>query len=132
MPWKMYNPSPVGRNVGDCAVRAVSMALDVDWETAYALMVMNGFLMGDMPSSNAVWGSVLRQHGFYRYAVANECPDCYTMEDFANDHPEGVYVVGTGNHVATIKDGVIYDSWDSSNEIPVYYWSRKEDENGNV
>lgn len=125
--WVPFNPSPVGRNVGDCAVRAIAMALGTDWETAYAMLAMNGYLMGDMPSSNAVWGSVLRQHDFYRHAVPNECPDCYTMADFARDHPQGVYVVGTGNHVATIKDGVIYDSWDSSREIPVYYWSRKED-----
>ena len=126
--WVPYNPSPVGRNVGDCAVRAIAMALGTDWETAYAMLAMNGYLMGDMPSSNAVWGSVLRQHGFYRHAVPNECPDCYTMADFARDHPQGVYVVGTGNHVATIKDGAIYDSWDSSREIPAYYWSRKEDD----
>lgn len=126
--WTMYNPSPVGRNVGDCAVRAVSLALGTDWETAYALMAKNGYLMGDMPSSNAVWGSVLRQHGFYRHVIPNECPDCYTMEDFAREHPEGMFVVGTGDHVVTIKDGRIYDSWDSSNEIPVYYWSRKDDE----
>lgn len=39
-----YNPNPVGRRVGDCAVRAVAKALDIDWETAYAKIVKNGFL----------------------------------------------------------------------------------------
>lgn len=47
-----YNPNPVSRRVGDCAVRAVAKALDTDWETAYTLLVTNGFLMGDMPSSD--------------------------------------------------------------------------------
>lgn len=42
-----YNPNPVGRRVGDCAVRAVAKALDIDWETAYAKIVKNGFLMAD-------------------------------------------------------------------------------------
>ena len=123
--WKPYNPSPVGRNVGDCAVRAVSAALGTDWETAYALIALNGYLMGDMPSSNAVWGAVLRQNGYSRYAVPDTCPDCYTIEDFAADHPRGVFVVGTGTHVATIKDGLIWDSWDSSQEIPQYYWTKE-------
>lgn len=122
--WKQYNPSPVQRNVGDCAVRAVAKALDVDWETAYAMIVANGFLMADMPSSNAVFGSVLRQNGFSRYVIPNTCPDCFTIGDFADEHPKGVYVIGTGNHVVTIVDGTVYDSWDSRNEIPVYYWSR--------
>lgn len=85
-----------------------------------------GYNMADMPSSNSVWGAVLRQNGFYRHAIPNSCPDCYTAEQFAADYPKGTYVLGFGNHVATIKDGFIYDSWDSSQEIPQYYWSRKE------
>ena len=122
--WTLYNPSPVGRNVGDCSVRAVAKALDTDWETAYALIAMNGYLMADMPSSNAVWGAVLRQNGFSRYAIPSTCPDCYTIGDFADENPHGVYVVGTGNHVCTIKDGVVFDSWDSRSEIPQYYWTK--------
>lgn len=123
--WQMWNENPVSRSVGDCAVRAIALALDVDWETAYALIALNGYLMGDMPSSNAVWGSVLRQHGFKRYVIPNECPDCYTINDFTDENPEGVYVVGTGNHVVTIKDGVVFDTWDSRNEIPQYYWHKE-------
>ena len=82
--------------------------------------------MADMPSSNGVWGAVLRQHGFYREAIPNTCPDCYTAADFCHDHPKGIYVLGFGNHVATVIDGVIYDSWDSSQEVPQYYWYRKD------
>lgn len=124
--WKQFNNNPVNRSVGDCAVRAVSVALDVDWETAYALIALNGYLMGDMPSSNSVFGAVLRQHGFSRYAIPNTCPDCYTIDDFADENPHGVYVVGTGNHVCTIKDGVVWDSWDSRQEIPIYYWHKED------
>lgn len=52
-----YNPNPVGRRVGDCAVRAVAKALKLDWETAYVLLTINGFSMGDMPSADSVWDS---------------------------------------------------------------------------
>lgn len=124
--WRLYNPSPVGRNVGDCAVRAIAKALNTDWETAYALIALNGYLMGDMPSSDAVWGAVLRQNGFSRFAIPNTCPECYTIGDFAEDHPDGVYVVGTGSHVATIRDGIVFDSWDSTREIPQFYWHKEE------
>ena len=54
------------------------------------------------------------------------CPDCYTIEQFAEDHPDGVYVVGTGEHVVTVMNGQILDAWDSSDEIPVYYWLKEE------
>ena len=126
MIFQQYNPNPAGRIVGDCAVRAVAKALGVDWETAYVMMAMNGYGMGDMPSSDSVWGATLRQNGFYRESVPNECPNCYTAEEFAKDHPSGIFVLGFGGHVATIVDGILYDSWDSSQEIPVYFWYRKD------
>lgn len=120
-----FNNNPTGRNVGDCAVRAVSKALGIDWETAYLTIARNGFMMGDMPSSDSVWGAVLRQNGFYRRTVPNSCPDCYTADDFCRDNPEGIFVLGFGGHVATVIDGDLYDSWNSSNEIPVYVWYQK-------
>jgi hypothetical protein len=127
MAYVYYQPNPVGRNVGDCSIRAVAKALDIDWEGAYALVVANGFQMGDVPSSDAVWGSVLRQFGFYREVVSNSCPDCYTAADFARDHPRGTFVLGFGGHVATMKDGDLFDSWDSTGLSPQYYWYRKDD-----
>lgn len=123
--WIEYNPNPAGRRVGDCAIRAISKALDTDWETAYALITTNGFAMGDMPSSDSVWGSVLRQNGFYRDIIPNSCPDCYTANDFCKDHPRGTYVLGFGGHVATVVDGNVYDSWDSTKEIPQFFWHKK-------
>lgn len=117
-----YNPNPVGRRVGDCSVRAIAKALDMDWESAYLLLVTNGLLMGDMPSADAVWGAALRKYGFKKYL----CSDCTSVIDFCFDHPYGVYVLALGGHVVTVKDGNYFDSWNSGNEQPLYYWSREE------
>ena len=125
MVYVYYNPNPAGRRVGDCSVRAVSKALKIDWETAYALITTAGFEMCDMPSSDAVWGAVLRQNGFYRKAIPNSCPNCYTARDFCIDHPIGTFVLGFGGHVATVHDGQIFDSWDSSKEIPQFFWEER-------
>lgn len=45
--WKEYNPSPLSKRTGDCAIRAVAKALDTDRETAYVRLAMNGFAMAD-------------------------------------------------------------------------------------
>lgn len=122
--YKYYNPNPAGRSVGDCSIRAISRALNISWDDAYDLVAQAGKNMADMPSSDSVWGAVLRRHGFYRQILPNRCPDCYTAEEFCDDNPIGIFVLGFGGHVATVVNGILYDSWDSSQEIPQYYWSR--------
>lgn len=121
--FKEYNPNPLNLKVSDCVVRALSKALKTDWKTAYMLTVVKGMALGDIMTANHVWGAVLADHEFKRYAIPNTCPDCYTIKEFAADHPMGVYVLGTGSHAVTIEDGDYYDSWDSGDEVPVYYWS---------
>lgn len=122
--YKYFNPNPAGRVVGDCAVRAIAKALDISWEEAYEKLAESAYRMADMPSSDSVWGAVLRMNGFYREGLPNLCPDCYTAEDFCRDNPVGTYVLGFGGHVATVVDGVLYDSWNSSRSIPQFFWMR--------
>ena len=122
--WIEYNPNPCGRRVGDCSIRALTKALNVDWETAYRMACSNGIEMCDMPSSDSVWGSLLRQRGWYRFGIPNYCPDCYTAEEFLKDHPVGVFVLGFGGHVATAVNGDLYDSYNSLQLTPIYYWMK--------
>ena len=124
--WKDYNPNPSGRRVGDCAVRAISAALGMTWDEAFDEIAQAAKWMADMPSSDAVWGAVLRKAGYYRAVIPNVCPMCYSAGDFARQHPDGTYVLGFGGHVATVIDGEIWDSWDSSNEVPQFYWYRRK------
>lgn len=117
--------NPCKKSTGDCAVRAISVALDIDWYEAFDLLTEEARNMCDMPSADSVWGTVLRNHGFTRYILPNSCPDCYSAEDFCQDHPVGIYTLAFGGHVATVRDGILFDSWDSSAEIPLYYFYHK-------
>lgn len=120
-----HNPNPRGVQVGDCVVRAISTALSHDWERTYIELAIQGLMIGDMPSSNHVWGAYLQEQGFKRHIIPNTCPNCYTVKDFCEEHPYGVYILATGTHVVVSIDGDYYDMWDSGDEIPIYYW-RKE------
>ena len=69
----------------------------------------------------------LKDKGFTRHIIPDTCPDCYTLEDFCREHPNGTFIVVLSGHVVTVVDGKAYDSWDSSCETVIYYWSRKEE-----
>ena len=125
--WVRYNANPDGRNVGDCTIRALSLALGQTWEQTYVGLALEGFAMGDMPSANHVWGAYLRREGFRRRVLPDTCPDCYTVADFARDHPSGTYLLALDGHVVCLIDGDWYDTWDSGGKIPLYYWTRKDD-----
>lgn len=120
--WKELNLNPNHNRVGDCTIRAISLALNQDWDETYAAISAYGFKMKDMPSSNAVWSEYLWENGFEREAIKER--GGYTVEDFCFDHPKGVYLLSIEGHIVCVIDGYYYDAWDSGHEVPVYYWER--------
>lgn len=123
--WVQSNNNPDKALVGDCTIRAISKAIGKPWDDTYIFLAVQGFKMKDMPSSNRVWGEFLYNNGFRRFIIPDSCPNCYTIKDFCEDHKDGKYILATGTHVVCVVDGNYYDSWDSGDEIPIYYW-RKE------
>ena len=121
-----YNPNPDRKLVGDCVIRALCKILNQDWETAFLNLVITAFNMHDMPSSNSVWAEHLYQQGFHRHIIPDTCPACYTVRQFAQEHPHGTYLLGTGTHVIAVVSGDYFDTWDSGDESPIYYF-KKED-----
>lgn len=120
--WRFYNPNPCGKSIGDCAVRAISAAFKISWMESFEILVEKSREMCDLPSADSVWGSVLKSAGFKRKSISGQCPDCYTVEDFCEEHPKGIFVLAFGGHVATVRDGILMDSWNSSQESPIYYY----------
>lgn len=123
-----YNPNPQKRETGDCVIRAICKALDMEWEQVYMDLTLKGLQLSAWGDTNIVWEAYLKDKGFLRQVIPNYCPECYSIEDFANDHPKGVFLVATGSHVVCVKDGDIYDTWDSSKLVPSYYFYREEGE----
>ena len=120
-----YNPNPEGKRTDDCVVRALSKVLGYDWEKTYADLSVQGMQYHDLWNKNYVWINYLRKAGYNRAIIPNTCPDCYTIRQFCYDHPKGTYILATGAHVVTAIDGDYYDTWDSGNEVPIYYYTRE-------
>ena len=121
MSYKYFNPNPVKATAGDCVVRMYCAITGKSWAVAYEKLADRGAEMGDMPNAKVVWVSLLRDLGFQKKTVPNYCPDCYTIKQFAKEHPYGLYAVCTGTHVVAVVDGDYMDSWDSGEEAIMFY-----------
>ena len=117
-----YNANPTTARVGDCTVRAISKATGQSWEKTYIDISLQGLRMHDMPSANHVWGSYLDEKGYTRHII----PFNTTVAEFAANNAQGSYILAISGHVVAVVDGDYYDTWDSGDEIPIYYWKKEK------
>lgn len=122
--WVEKNENPRARRTIDCTIRAISTALEQDWDTTYVGVTAKAFELKDMPTANHVWGAYLREQGWTRDIIPNDCPECYTVADFCEDNPHGIYILALHEHVVCVIEGNYIDTWDCGDEVPLYYWQR--------
>ncbi len=123
--YRYFNPNPNGKLVDDCVYRALSYALKMSWDRIFIELSMQAFIAKDRTDANSVWGSYLYNKGFRQHLVYDVCPDCYTIIDFCSEHPKGLYILSTGDHVVAAENGCYYDTFDSGLQHPIFYWKKE-------
>ena len=127
MPWLPYNPNPYQNSTTDCTVRAVCAVTGLPWRVVHRVLCEVSGELGEMPDRDRSWWTFLRAIGFRQYHLINQCPPCYTVRDFAMDHPKGRYILGPHEHAVAVVDGWYMDSWDSGSTVPTYYFEEDID-----
>lgn len=120
--WIKANPNPEGKEVPDCVIRAIAIALNMPWLQVFdelCAVARNEF---NIPSSDSVWGLYLYSKGFEPFLLPEACPRCVTIDEFTKWFPIGIYIIGTGSHAVAVIDGNYFDSWDSGLEVPTFFW----------
>lgn len=125
MAFVLYNANPFRNNTIDCVIRAISFSMNEDWDSTYMKLALRGFELKAPMEVDYVWGSYLKSNGYKRYIIPNTCPDCYTIAEFCKDNPKGDFILATGGHVVAVRDGNYYDTGDSGNEVPIYFWTKE-------
>lgn len=120
-----YNANPSNRDTIDCVIRGMAVLLDASWDEVHDMLTEKAGKVHEVYLRNDFWIDVLLDMGYRIFYIPNTCPDCITVRRFADHHPFGKYLLGTGSHVIAIVDGNYIDTWDSGDELPIYYF-RKE------
>ena len=120
--WVKANPNPLKKEVPDCVIRAISIALNRPWVVVYDDLCALGREECNIPSAYSVWGRYLFNRGFEPFMLPSVCPRCTTIDEFTKMYPKGVYIIGTGSHAVAVIDGNYFDSWDSGQEVATFFW----------
>ena len=113
-----YFASSKHKRACDCSVRCIMAAEGLYWGEAYKLLCDKGLKTMRMPDEIETIGAVLQDLGYTpeKAPMTHSCNGHkrrYTVEEFANEHKKGTYVLSVSGHVVTVKDGDWLDTWDS-------------------
>ena len=101
---------------GDCTIRALTKALNVTWLEAFdmTIPICREYQVTNMFAAPAyIERQMIERLGFKYYGVSNKKGSKRpTVDSFAKDHPEGVYILNVANHEVACVDGKYYDTWD--------------------
>lgn len=123
--WIHANPNPCRSEEPDCVVRAIAIATEQTWDKVHRDLCKLSHQFCTMPSVNWLWELYLNKEGFEKFLLPNSCPECISVAEFARRFPVGTYVIGTGTHAVCVMDGDWYDSWDSGEETPSYFFRKR-------
>lgn len=120
-----FNANPSDKDTIDCVIRGISVLLDLTWNQVHDLLTEKAGKEHEVYLRNDFWIELLMSMGYKLYFIPDTCPNCITVERFAEDHPEGRYLLGTGSHVIVCIDGDYIDTWNSGKELPIYYLAKE-------
>lgn len=123
--WKYYQPNKkdLKDNYGDCAVRCICKAENIEWLDAYDIMYKISREIQCPLNVKFGFEAIVKALGYEYVGISNKKGTKRpTVQTFAKQNPEGVYICVVANHYVTVADGYFYDTWDSGEKSLYGYW----------
>ena len=125
-----HNANPRNRITGDCEFRAISAALEQDYNVTVMemaeMMCKTGYALNDSKGEE----KYLLSKGWIKRSQPRK-PDGtkYTGKEFCknrvNKNQRYIAHIG-GHHIVAIIDGKVWDTWDSTGGCIGNYWIKNE------
>lgn len=112
------NVNPDNSKENDCVTRAISLASNIEYSTIRKKLFHTARLLDCEKLCHTCYSFFIEQ-------VLKGKPvncDYMSVNDFADLHPYGVYLVRMQGHISTIIDGVVYDIWDCRKSLLTNAW----------
>lgn len=125
MQFVQLNLNPRGRRAADCVIRAIMRATGKPWNVVFLELGAISLKECAMPNEKRVYEQYLNQLGFSKRPMPR-FPDRtrYTVAEFAQANPKGVFVISVAKHLTCIVDAVLYDTWNCSYKSVGNFYSK--------
>lgn len=113
------NDDKVKRN--DCVTRAISLASDLPYSTVRRKLRYTGRLLGCERLCVSCYEFLIRE------VLGGTSVNCegMTIDDFAELHPQGTYLLRMDGHIATLIDFTLYDIFDCREQKITNAWKMR-------
>ena len=113
-----YNANPNHERIGDCVIRAISVALNKDYyDILYELFNISNYFNCDMIVKDCYDKLLSGYYNLKKYSGMNK-----TVEQVANDFYDKTLIIRIDSHLTVSVNSIIKDIWDCSNEIVDCFW----------
>lgn len=126
--YKYYQPNKkdLKDNYGDCAVRCICKAENLEWLDAYDMMYKLSREVQCPLNCKDGFEHIVKTLGYDYGKISNKKGTKRpTVKEFAKTHPTGTYICVVANHYVAVKDGQYHDTWDSGHKSLYGYWSKQ-------
>ena len=112
-----YNANPKDEKVGDCVIRAISLALDIDYDIVVKLLINNSKYFNCDLLVKDCYAKLLEDLGFKCYDGRG-----YTVKEIAEDLFDKKLLLRIDGHLTCAMRGDIVDTWNTSYEPVDVFW----------
>ena len=121
-----HNENPMGRRTDDCVIRAIATATGQSWDDTLRGLTECAIKHKYMINCVNLYDKYLKGLGWVKQKQPRKGDNKrYRANEFFK-HFDGVAIVNLGaQHTACVKNGQVWDTWDSSNEVVGNYWIKK-------
>jgi len=123
------NDKDIKDKVGDCQVRAFTKALNLTWVEAFDLTIpicreLQTYTIFDCDLNKTK--EAMKKLGFIYTGISNKKGSKRpTVDEFAKNHPLGIYILSVAHHVVACVDGKYYDTWDSGEKCLYGFYTKE-------
>lgn len=123
--FKYGNPRFDNKKIDDCYIRAIVFASKMQYDEVEILFQRKQIeLQADLPNRPCVVEAVIHDLGYSFTDTINPKTGRGSMRIYSFlKNNRGKYVLKLKNHLCYAENGKIIDTWDSSNNLLVGYWT---------